>query len=205
MSDKPYDGRHGSDDALHDLVAGTSPVTGQAFFPALVEHLAAALNVRMAVVTECLDDQFHHVRQLARWKDGSLDGGLEYDTDNTPCSKVLLSGGTCYYPDHVQEHFPGNTFLPAFGAITYLGIPLIDAEGTTLGHLYVVDSKPLANPEQAKAILSIFASRAAIELLRQRTMEALRTTTSELRFVNDLIEQTTQPVAVTELNGTLVR
>lgn len=194
-----------TDAALENLVAGTASVTGEEFFPALVRHLAQALGVRMAVVTECLDETFDHARQLARWKDGQWDSGLEYATENTPCSKVLKGGGLCFYPDHVQDHFPGNTFLPAFGATCYLGAPLFDINGKTLGHLYVVDEKPLADPDRAKSILSIFAARAAMELLRKRTVEALERTTNELRFVNDLIGQTTQPLAVTELDGKLLR
>jgi PAS domain S-box-containing protein len=194
-----------ADEALQNLVAGTASVTGEEFFPALVRHLASALGVRMAVVTECTDEKFEHARQLARWKDGEWDSGLEYATENTPCSEVLKGGGMCFYPDHVQDHFPGNPFLPAFGAACYLGAPLFDTEGKTLGHLYVVDGKPLSDPERAKSILSIFAARAAMELLRKRAEEALEQTTTELRFVNDLVGQTTQPLAVAELNGKLIR
>lgn len=194
-----------ADKALQDLVAGTASVTGEEFFPALVRHLAAALDVRMAVVTECLDESGERARQLARWIDGGADSGLEYLTDNTPCSAVLKSGGLCYYPDHVQDNFPGNTFLPAFGAVSYLGAPLFDSEGKTLGHLYVVDGKPLSDPDRATSVLSIFAARAAMELVRKRTVEALKSTTNELRFVSDLVEQTTQPLAVTTLDGRIIR
>ncbi len=196
---------HRVDEALQNLVAGTASVTGEEFFPALVRHLAVALGVRMAVVTECTGAKFEQVRQLARWKDGQWDSGLEYATENTPCEKVLKSGGMCFYPDHVQDHFLGNTFLPAFGAACYLGAPLFDTDGVTLGHLYVVDGKPLSDPDRAKSILGIFAARAAMELLRKRAVDALERTTDELRFVNDMVEQTTQPLAVTELDGKLIR
>ena len=40
---------------------------------------------------------------------------------------------------------------------------------------------------------------------RQRTEEALKRTAHELRFLNDLIEQTNQPVAVSNLDGRLIR
>ncbi len=40
---------------------------------------------------------------------------------------------------------------------------------------------------------------------RQRTEEALKRTAHELRFLNDLIEQTNQPVAVSDLDGRLIR
>src|SRR6266571_4991857 len=117
-----------AEEALQNLVAGTAAVTGEEFFPALVRHLAIALGVRMAVVTECTDKTFAKARVLSRWKDDQWDGGFEYSTDNTPCSRVLNGGRLCYYPDHVQDHFPGNEFLPAFGAACYLGAPLFDTD-----------------------------------------------------------------------------
>ncbi len=197
--------RKQAEEAMQNLVAGTSSVTGEEFFPALVRHLALALDVRMAVVTECVDETFTKARILSRWKDDEWDGGFEYETHNTPCSVVLNGSRICYYPDHVQDHFPGNDFLPAFGAVCYLGAPLFDPEGKTIGHVYVVGTKPITDSERAKSIISIFAARAAMELLRKRAVDALERTTRELRFVNDLIEQTTQAVAVTELNGQLVR
>lgn len=197
--------RKRAEEAMQNLVAGTASVTGEEFFPALVRHLALALDVRMAVVTECVDEQFTKAHVLSRWKDSQWDGGFEYETYNTPCSVVLNGSKICYYPDHVQDHFPGNDFLPAFGAICYLGAPLFDPDGKTIGHVYVVGTKPLVDGERAKSIISIFAARAAMELLRKRTVEALERTTGELRFVNDLIEQTTQPLAVTELDGKLLR
>jgi PAS domain S-box-containing protein len=197
--------RKRAEEALQNLVAGTASVTGGEFFPALVRHLALALDVRMAVVTECVDQTFAKARILSRWKDSQWDSGVEYETHNTPCSVVLNGSKICYYPDHVQDHFPGNEFLPAFGAVCYLGAPLFDPEGRTIGHVYVVGTKALSDGERAKSIISIFAARAAMELLRKRAVDALERATGELRFVNDLIEQTTQPLAVTELEGQLLR
>lgn len=197
--------RKRAEEAMQNLVAGTASVTGEEFFPALVRHLALALDVRMAVVTECVDEHFTKARVLSRWKDDEWDGGFEYETNNTPCSVVLNGSRVCYYPDHVQDHFPENDFLPTFGAVCYLGAPLFDPGGKTIGHVYVVGTKPLPDGERAKSIISIFAARAAMELLRKRTVEALERTTVELRFVSDLIGQTTQPLAVTELDGKLLR
>lgn len=179
--------QHPTDDALQNLVAGTASVNGVEFFPALVRHLAIALGVRMAVVTECTDERPLRARQLARWKDGQPDSGLEYATENTPCSAVLHGGGLCFYPDHVQDQFPGNSFLVAFGASCYLGAPLFDGAGKTLGHLYVVDDKPLSDAHRAKSIISIFAARAAMELQRKRAEDQIREQAALLNKAHDAI------------------
>lgn len=166
--------RKKTEEALKNLVAGTAAVTGEEFFPALVKHLANALDVKQAIVTECLDDRFEKVRALAVWRDGNLLSPFDYETANTPCSVLLSQKGICYYPDHVQDHFPGNTFLPWFGAECYLGAPLFDAHGRTIGHLYVVGTHPLADEEFAKSLISIFAARAAMELQRKKAEARIR-------------------------------
>ena len=52
---------------LQNLIAGTAATTGQNFFPALVRHISAALNVSYVLVTEQVDDQLH---ALAFWANG---------------------------------------------------------------------------------------------------------------------------------------
>ncbi len=179
--------RKRTEESLKNLVAGTAAVTGEEFFPALVKYLAVALNVKQAVVAECVDPSFEHARPLAIWRDGGWVQGHVYATMNTPCSELLKSQGMCYYPDHVQEHFPGNTFLPSIGARCYLGAPLFDATGRTLGHLYVVGSQPLADEGFAKNIISIFAARAAMELQRKRAEAQIREQAMFLDKAHDAI------------------
>jgi PAS domain S-box-containing protein len=179
--------RKKTEQALKNLVAGTAAVTGEEFFPALVKHLAITLDVRQAIVTECLDSTFERVRALAVWRDGTWLTPFEYETMNTPCSVVLGQRGICFYPDHVQDHFPGNTFLPWFGARTYLGAPLFDADGRTIGHLYVVGVRPFADPEFAKSVISIFAARAAMELQRKKSEAQIREQAMFLDKAHDAI------------------
>jgi PAS domain S-box-containing protein len=65
-------------------------------------------------------------------------------------------------------------------AVSYLGVPLTDVDGAVLGHLAVLDKRPMpANPD-AEAILEIFAGRASAELQRLRAAEALRDREREL-------------------------
>ncbi len=166
--------RERTDEALKELVAGTATVTGEEFFPALVRHLALSLGVRYALVSECVNRRAERVRSLAWWVGDTWDENFEYDTKDTTCEAVLNQGKLCYYPDHVQELFPKETALVEIGAQCYLGCPLFDSDGKTLGHLFVIDVKPLADPEHAKSIISIFAARAAMELQRKQAEEALQ-------------------------------
>ncbi len=76
-------------------------------------------------------------------------------------------------------------------AQSFLGIPLNDSNSNLLGHLAVLDVKPMANKPDLELILRIFAARAGAELERQLAEEALRTKNEDL--ANTLTQlQTTQ-------------
>ncbi len=165
--------RRREEKALHDLVAGTAAVTGKDFFPELVKFLASALGARYALVSECVGPTVDRVRSLAFWLDRDWRPGIEYDVKDTACEEVLNEGRTCFYKDHVQERFPKDTALVKLQAVCYLGTPLFGTDGKTLGHIYVIDDKPLNNPERAKSIISIFAARAAMELQRKKNLEKI--------------------------------
>jgi PAS domain S-box-containing protein len=175
------------EESLRNLVAGTASVTGEEFFPALVKHLGIALGVRQAVVAECLDARAEHARALAVWRDDAWVPGFDYALANTPCYVLHQSRDVCYYPDHVQEHFPGNTALPSLNAESYMGVPLFDSSGNSIGHLYVVDTKPLVEEEYARSIMGIFAARAAMELQRKKSEAQIREQAMFLDKAHDAI------------------
>ncbi|MFH7026701.1 MAG: PAS domain S-box protein [Heteroscytonema crispum UTEX LB 1556] len=170
--------RKRAEESLQALVAGTASVTGEEFFSALVRHLATALEVRYAIVAERVGEN-SKARVLAYWTGDKLEETFEYDLANTPC-EISLKEGVAYYPSALQQLFPLDKDLVTMQAESYLGASLIDNFGNAIGHIAVLDTKPILQEERAKAITSIFAARATAELLRQRTENALRQ--SEVRF-----------------------
>ena len=66
------------------------------------------------------------------------------------------------------ELYPKDPDLPQHGAMSYMGVPLFDTDGQILGHLAVLDDKPMAENESVTAIFNIFAGRAGAELRRMR-------------------------------------
>ncbi len=172
--------RKKSEEALQALVAGTASVTGEQFFPALVCHLAAALGVRYALVAEKIGTEYTKAQVLAFWNGDKLGDNFEYDLANTAC-EVVAKEGTAYYPCNIQQLFPLDQELVAMSAESYLGASFIDSFGVAIGHIAVLDTKPILQEERAKAIISIFAARATAELQRQRTEDALRQSERQFR------------------------
>ncbi len=166
--------RKRSERLLRQLAEGTSYAGSNEFFPALVRHLAEALEVRCAVLAECLHEGLRRARVLALWMDGEWLSGYDYDVENTPCDTLLREGDLCIYRSGAQSHFPGNTRLAALEAECYLGATLRDTSGRIIGHLFAMDDRPLQDAERAQSIVRIFAARAAVELERKRAEDSMR-------------------------------
>jgi hypothetical protein len=134
---------------------------------ALVRDLAAALSVRCALVTRL--DGPARVRTAAFALDGALAGDFAYDLAGAPCERVFADGELSV-PDGVQRRFPADRDLARLDLVSYLGVLLRDRDGAPLGHLAVLDARPL-DPErerQARALLTTLAPRAVAILAARR-------------------------------------
>jgi PAS domain S-box-containing protein len=172
--------RKKQEEALRLIVEGTASKTGDEFFQTCVRYLAEVLNVRYALIMEFSDVEKTKVKVLADYnRDTKRSPDIEYALEGTPCEYAAL-GQVCYYPQNVKTLFPHSQGLIKREAESYLGIPLADSLGNVLGHLAVLDVKPMEENPGRELILRIFAARAGAELERKHAENALRD--SEERF-----------------------
>jgi two-component system, sensor histidine kinase and response regulator len=158
--------------ALRLIVEGTAAKTGQEFFHSLVRYLAEVLQVRYAFVTELVRPEYTSARTLAFWNGDKFGENFEYSLANTPCERVL-AGEIIFYQNSIQAHFPQHGHLTDLEAESYFGIPLSDSNGNIIGHLKVLDDKPLPQKQFSEQILRIFAARAGAELERKQAEDVL--------------------------------
>lgn len=158
--------RENAEARLREVAKGTAGAVGERLFKELVRHLSQAMQVRIAFVTECLPDDRERVRALAFIDNGELIDDVEYDLDGTPCREVI-DGNVCFYPSHLDKEYPKEK-----GLDSYLGVPMRASDGTIIGHLAVVDDKPLSRSPDDVSLLQIFATRAGTELERQKAQRA---------------------------------
>ena len=159
--------------ALRLIVEGTASETGRGFYAALVKGLAATLNTNGAWVTEYLEEA-RRLRALAFWLNGEWVSDYEYDLPGTPCEPVIKESKLVHIPDNVAQLFPNDPDLSAFGAVSYLGVPLRNEDGRILGHLAILDSNPLPADPRLLSFFRIFAVRAAAEHRRLRAEAEVR-------------------------------
>jgi PAS domain S-box-containing protein len=161
------------EEVLRTITEGVSAATGAEFFHSMVVLLTQVLGLRYAVVSKAASGKPDTVVTLAVADGGEILENFEYALEGTPCATVF-GHQICSYPSGVRERFPQDQLLARLEAESYLGTPLFDSTAAPLGVMAVMDTEPLTDEYLARATLEIFAARAAAELERERTLEALQ-------------------------------
>jgi PAS domain S-box-containing protein len=182
---------------IRAILEGTAGETGQEFFRALVRNVAAALGVAGAWVTEYIPEP-RRLRALAFWLEDRFVTDYEYAVAGTPCEPVIEQRRLLHIPDNIVALFPRDPDLPKMRAVSYLGVPFLDTDGSVLGHLAALDTRPTLLDDQVEAVFRIFAARAAAELQRLRAESQTREREEQLsRLVDSAMD------AVIELDDEL--
>jgi len=170
------------DAALRTILEGTATETGEQFFAALVENLAKALSTQGAWVTEYIE-KTRKLRSIAAWMGGRLLKDYEYEIIGTPCEQVIDEARLVHFRENVAEFFPDDSDLKEVGAVSYMGVPLMDLDGKILGNLAVLDSRPMPEEPGGLALFRIFAARATAELQRLRAESEVRQSEEKYRRI----------------------
>jgi len=171
-------------EVLRRVVEGTASETGERFFRSLVENLKSALGTMGAWVATLDDDRKALCAVSMRMHDQWLDG-LSYEVEGTPCETALSERRVLHVPERIIDLYQGIAALKEFGAVSYLGVPVFDAEGRIIGQVAVLDDKPMPHEPRSMAIFQIFANRASAELQRLQAERAAQEREAQLRLLVD--------------------
>ncbi len=193
--------RIGDEAALRLVVEGTVAETGAEFFRALVKNLAAVMGTLGAWVTEYLPEQ-QRLRAHAFWLKGEFVENFEYHIAGTACAPVVEAKKLIHIPDRLVELYPGDPDLVSIKAVSYLGTPLLGTDGTVIGHLSVLDDKPMPVVPRLFSLFEIFAARAAAESRRLKIERQVRAREEEL---SALLESAMDAVVVLDAQMAITR
>jgi PAS domain S-box-containing protein len=169
---------------LRMLIESTAAVTGKKFFYNLVECMSKALGAEGAWCT-VLNREKRTLKALAFLMKGEWFEDYEYDFTGTICEEVVMKDELVYYPDNIMDIYPASDTLRTFKAVSFLGSPLKDSDGTTLGYLSILDTRPIPDDPQLLGIFNIFADRAAAELRRLRAESKIKEREEKLTSLLD--------------------
>ena len=197
----PKQGKRQDEEALRLVVEGTVAETGTEFFRALVKNLAAVMGTAGAWVTEFLPDAYR-LRTRAFFLKGNYLDDYEHNVANTPCEAVLVERKLVHFPDRIVDLYPDDPDLVTLGAVSYMGVPLFDTAGEIMGHLAVMDTKPLPSEPRLISLFEIFAARAAAECRRLKAEQEVRSREEELSC---LLDSAMDGVLVLDAKGVITR
>jgi PAS domain-containing protein len=192
------------------ILEGTAADVGKRFFKSLVEKLAQVLTTKGAWVTEFIEEK-RQLNALAFIIEGQWLNNFSYNIANTACERIVVEKRLLHLPDRLLELYKGNSDLVELRSIlkhnhtaSYLGVPLIDANESILGHLAVIDSHPIPNQPKIVNIIRIFANRASAELQRLKAEMQIHLNEAKFRKLFDstmeAIIEFDQALVVTRVN-----
>ncbi|MFG6668506.1 EAL domain-containing protein [Halomonas sp. HNIBRBA4712] len=150
---------------LQQLAKSLSNSGCEEFFEQLARSLASLLGVDHVLVGR-IDAHQSFLSPLALYSLGQWKEKASYPLKGTPCGQVSAHA-ECHVERNVCERFPEDAQLAALGAESYLGIPMLDADGNWLGVIALIHSSPLGLPDFAIDMLRIVSTLAGSELSRR--------------------------------------
>ncbi|MFQ5720601.1 MAG: response regulator [Acidobacteriota bacterium] len=156
------------------LLAGLTTASGADFLAWLVTFLQKKLDVSFAFVGELCGEDWDRVRTVAVASAEGIQDNFDYDLAGTPCANVT-SQHICHHADAVADEFPEDSLLRDMEVESYMGIPLTDPSGRSLGLMVVLDRKPMSDEAipLLQDALRLFRPRVQAELTRQRALREL--------------------------------
>jgi len=159
-------------EAIRTVNDESSSQRGAAFFDALTAHLATVLGADVAFVGQLgLDGASMDI--VSVFGDGKRAKPFSYSLAGTPCAQVIANRQYAHSRDVVRL-FPEDTLLAEMGIHAYVGVPLRDADGKSIGILVGLFRRDLDDVEFSESVLLFFAPRVALEIQQARSESVLR-------------------------------
>jgi PAS domain S-box-containing protein len=161
--------------ALRRVALAVAHPGGPDLFAHLARELAASLDAAIVFIAVFADESRSVMRTLATCLDGGMLSNFDYPLEGSPYAAVVGRSSQFIRSGLLPQLAAGSVFarecMDSFAAF-----PLNDSAGVPLGLLVAMDRGPIAggDADHAEAMLKIIAGRAAAEIERGRTDEALR-------------------------------
>jgi len=164
--------RRHSQETVHHISQSVSSLTGEDFVRTLLQQLSQVLQNDFAFVLETDTRPGTGICSLMVAERGRIRSKSDHNLAGSAFEEALANGFTAY-PRAARETFPHDPVLGSLEAEGFIGSPLCDSGGGTVGLIGVISRVPMENVGVAKQTLQIFANRAAAEIARKQETEVL--------------------------------
>lgn len=183
--------RKRSDEVLNFIAQRGWHRDGESYLAGLTRQLGETLGVDYVIIDKLVENDAV-AETMVLFAKGRVLPNMQYPLKGTPCENVM-AGDLCRYPMNVQRQFPDDDMLGSMGVESYIGQPLWDSGGKVIGLVAVMDSKPIQDVPFVESMLKLASTRAAVEMERDLSEQAL---TESRQFLRQVINTVADPVFV---------
>ena len=170
------------EEALRNI-AQSDPTPGSiAFLRTLLRDLSQAINVPYVILADLENPAHPKAHTVAILANGTFLENFSWTPPPTLFHDLIGTKG-CAWNNVSSPLFPHTSPLASWQVTSYMGNALRGQAGQIIGLLVVLSSEPISNPHVAKSIVQLFAARAASELQRKKTEDALRDSEERYRAI----------------------
>ncbi len=180
--------RKRTEEALRAAALAVSTAEGDGVFSELVRYLAAILRVDVAMIAVYVNDDSMRMRTLAARLDGKPLSAISNICSTARHAGTWSDATSVSSATGSTANFRRERSLRRKGMDSYAALPLVDSAGRPLGLIAAMDRRPMCDAALAEAMLKIFAVRAAAEIERASSEEALRASEASYRAIFEASE-----------------
>lgn len=136
-------------------------------FDQIVKIIAEIFHIRVALVEKIEGDK---IKTLSMYLDGKILHEGVFDLAGTPCANVHQSKSFCSF-NAAARRFPQDKFLIDYNIESYIGMPVVSAEGEVIAIINAMNDHPINLGEEDVLFLKAMASRVRLELEREQQSE----------------------------------
>ena len=187
------------DQTLYQILKGTYNDVGGDFFKSITQSLAKTLGMKYAFIGAVSDFESKEpsVNTISFWSEKTFKPNFNYKLEGSPCENVI-DRKQLIVSDNVAELYPKDVGLTKLGVKSYIGTPFFYKDGTPMGLVVVMDTKPIQIDEEQAYKLNLFANRIGTEMEWVNTDETL---SEQERKVRTILKSLPNPVYVQNHEG----
>lgn len=176
--------------AALDLVSPSTRRHSEDYLREIALGAAKLLNADTILVSTLSAERGDSFKTLILLRDGEVQPNISYKRVGSPCENVYTES-LCSYFSAVCMKFPEDEYLKTLGAESYIGTPLLDSHGQTIGIFACIDTKPLKPEERAQkiVILRMLALNIEAQLERLQSDQKLQKAWRDLNFKSAALDQ----------------
>jgi signal transduction histidine kinase len=163
-------------------------LSGESYLKRLLQTVADGLGVSYACIGRPIKDR-PQIRTDLLLSDGSFVDNIVYDLEGTPCEDVICGGRVSCYVSGVIDLFPKDAMLKDLGIESYVGARTLNLDGSVLGLVILLDTKPIKNRDEYSFLAEFVAARVGAEYRRQEYEERLEKVNQDLVSLADQRKQ----------------